>query len=56
MIEDAPSLQWLICYKEDDHCSITVVSAPKLGTLGEFAFVSAPTLGEVPTLPDSGVG
>ena len=56
MIEDAPSLQRLIRDKEDDHCSITVVSAPKLGTLGEFAFVSAPALVEVPTLPDSRTG
>ena len=56
IIEDAPSLQRLIRDKEDDHCSITVVSAPKLGTLGEFAFVSPPTRVEVPTFPDSGTG
>ena len=56
IIEDAPSLQRLIRDKEDDHCSINVVSAPKLETMGEFVFVSPPTCVEVPTFLDSGTG
>ena len=56
IIDDAPLLQRLIRDKEDDQCSITVVSAPNLEMLGEFVFVSPLTCVGVPTFPDSGTG
>ena len=47
IIEDAPSLRQLIFDCMVDVCSITIVSAPKLETLGEFVFVSPSTCLEV---------
>ena len=54
IIEDDPSLRRLIvdCLVVD--CSITVVSAPKLETLGEFVFVSPSKCLEVLTFLNTG--
>ena len=54
IIEDAPSVRRLIVDCLVDDCSITVVSAPKLETLGEFVFVSPSKCLEVMTFLNTG--
>ena len=55
IVADAPLLRRLIVdYLVDDY-SITVVSAPKLETLGEFVFVSPSKCLEVLTFLNTGI-